>query len=179
MTDSLLVSLAKLVVTAIETERDRVGGGFEVNDFDVDYDWGGRAEESLTEEEVYVRVVIPTTYTYAVLDDRSGAWAHGAILAIEIRSKIGTTYQETTDQTIERDRIGALSRTVEQLHEMFAARLTDRRLTMADRAKVAEWISERVELTSTIDVLGAVARLNNNRLFLGVLREAFEITDGA
>lgn len=181
MTDSILVSLAKLVVTAIETERDRVGGGFEVGDFVIDYDWGGRSEDELVENENYVRVVLPPNYTYAVLDDRSGSWAYGVTLAIEVRSKIGWQYQEDVtpeDFGIERDRISTLSRTVEQLHEMFPARLTARRLTLADHGRIAEWVSERDELKSTIDVLGSVSRMNQNRMFLGVLREAFEITDG-
>jgi len=172
-----MVSLAKLVVAAIEAERVRVGGGFEVNDFTIDYDWGGRAEDELNENVVYARVVIPPTYTYAVLDDRHGSWAYGVTLAIELRSKIGSIYQED-DQEVERYRISALARTVEQLHEFFPLRLTERRLTLHDHAKVAEWVSERDELTSAIEVVGSVTRLANNRMFLGVLREAFEITDG-
>jgi hypothetical protein len=171
-----MVSLAKLVVAAIEAER--VAEGFEINSFDVDYDWGGRAEEELTENDVYVRVVIPPTYAYALLDDRSGSWAHGVSLAIEIRSKIGVRFQESRDQEIERSRISTLARTVEQLHEFFPAELTARRLTLADHSKIAEWVSERERLTSAIEVCGSVSRLNQNRMFLGVLREAFEITDG-
>lgn len=172
----MLVSLAKLVVAAIEVKR--LADGFEINTFDIDYDWGGRAEEELTENDVYVRVVIPPTYTYAVLDDRSGSWAHGVLLAIEIRSKLGIRYQETSDQEIERSRISTLARTVEQLHEFFPSELTARRLTLTDHSKIAEWISEREQLTSSIELVGSVSRLNQNRIFLGVLREAFEITDG-
>ena len=179
MKDSLLVSLAKATIAAIDAERVRVGGGFEVDDFLLDWEYGGRAEESLIEGTVYVRVVVPPSYVFAELFDRSGSWQYGATLAIEIRSKLGITYQDPEDATVELYRLSQLARLVEELHEMFPARLTARRLTLTDHAKLAEWVDERGELKSTIATVGAVTRLHQNRTFLGVLMESFEITPDA
>jgi hypothetical protein len=173
--DGLLVSLAKAIEAAIEAERTS-GSGFEVNDFLLDWEWGGRAEEELKEGAVYVRVVIPPSYVFADLQDRSGTWNYGATFAIEIRSKIGPMYQEADDATPERERLSALSRLVEQLHEFFPTELSERRLTLTDHSKEAEWISERGTLKSSINAVGTVDRLHQNRTFLGVLMEAFEIS---
>jgi hypothetical protein len=173
VTDGLLVSLAKAIVTAIEAERTS-GSGFEVNDFQLDWEWGGRAEEELKEGSVFVRVVIPPSYVFAELQDRAGTWNYGAAMTLEIRSKISPVYQEADDATPERERLSALSRLVEQLHEFWLS-LTDRRIELTDHSKTAEWVDERGELRSRIDVLGAVKRLHENRTFLGVLTEAFDI----
>ena len=173
MKDGLLVSLAKAMVDAIETERTD-GDGFEVNDFLLDYEWGGRADEELREGIVFVRVVIPPSYVFAELQDRAGTWNYGAAMALEIRSKISPVYQEADDATPERERLSALSRLVEQLHEFWLS-LTDRRIELTDHSKTAEWVDERGQLRSQINLLGAVKRLRENRTFLGVLTEAFEI----
>jgi len=171
--DGLLVSLAKAMVVAIEAERTD-GDGFEVNDFLLDYEWGGRADEELREGVVFVRVVIPPSYVFAELQDRAGTWNYGAAMALEIRSKISPVYQEADDATPERERLSTLSRLVEELHEFWLS-LTDRRIALTDHSKTAEWVDERGELKSRIDVLGAVKRLRENRTFLGVLTEAFDI----
>jgi hypothetical protein len=123
-----------------------------------------------------VRVVIPPSYVFADLQDRSGTWNYGATFAIEIRSKIGPMYQETDDETPERERLSALSRLVEELHEFFPSKLTERRLTLTDHSKDAEWVSERGTLRSSINAVGTVERLHQNRTFLGVLTEAFDIS---
>jgi len=176
--DSLLVSLAKAITAAIEAERasELPGRGFVVNDFHLDYEWGGRADEELKEGIVFVRVVIPPSYVFAELQDRAGTWNYGAAMALEIRSKIGTVYQEAEDATPEKDRLSALSRLVEELHEFFPLRLTERSLTLTDHSKTAEWVDERGQLRSSINALGTVERLHQNRTFLGVLTEAFEIS---
>jgi hypothetical protein len=173
--DSLLVSLAKATVAAIDAERTS-GSGFEVDDFLIDWEYGGRAEESLVEGTVYVRVVVPPSYVFAELFNRGGSWQYGATLAIEIRSKLGVKYQDPADATVELYRLSQLARLVEELHEFFPSKLTERRLTLTDHDKVAEWVDDRGELKSTIATVGAVARLHHNRTFLGVLMESFEIT---
>jgi hypothetical protein len=172
--DGLLVSLAKAIEAAIEAERTS-GDGFEVNDFLLDWEWGGRAEEELKEGSVFVRVVVPPSYVFAELQDRAGTWNYGAAMALEIRSKIGPVYQEADDATPERERLSALSRLVEELHEFFPSKLTERSITLTDHSKTAEWVDERDQLKSEINVLGAVKRLHENRTFLGVLTEAFDI----
>lgn len=175
MTDGLLVSLAKAMVDAIETERTD-GDGFEVNDFQLDYEWGGRADEELREGIVFVRVVIPPSYVFARWQDRAGTWNYGAAMAIEIRSKISPVYQEADDATPERERLSALCRLVEQLHEFFSPNQTKRSFTLTEHSKVADWTDDTAELRSEINVLGAVKRLRENRTFLGVLTEAFDIS---
>jgi len=174
VTDGLLVSLAKAIVAAIEAERSD-GDGFAVNDFLLDYEWGGRADEELKEGVVFVRVVIPPSYVFAELQDRAGTWNYGAAMTLEIRSKISPVYQEASDATPERERLSALSRLVEELHEFFPRKLTGRSITLTDHSKTAEWVDERDALKSEIMALGAVKRLRENRTFLGVLTEAFDI----
>ena len=176
MSDSILVTLAKGIEAAIETRRR--ARGFVINDFQADWDFGGRGEEELTEGPVYVRVVVPPTYVYASLDDRAGEWNLGAVLAIEVRCKLAKIWQEPEGAELAKDRISQLARLTEELHEFFPAQLTARRLWLADHSRWAEWVDERGTLRSSINTVATVERLQNHRMFLGVLMEAFEITEG-
>ena len=176
MSDSILVALAKGIHSAIETRRR--ARGFVINDFETDWDWGGRAEEELKEGPVYVRVVVPPKYEYTELLDRAGSREHGVIMAIEVRSKIAKIWQEPNGEELGKERINTLARLTEELHEFFPSQLTDRRLFLSDRSKWAEWIDDRSPLRSSIHTVATVERLQNHRTFLGVLMEAFEITDG-
>ena len=134
-----------------------------------------KAVQRAKEGSVFVRVVVPPSYVFATLQDRAGTWNYGAAMALEIRSKIGPVYQQADDATPERERLSALSRLVEELHEFFPSKLTGRSITLTDHSKAAEWVDERGQLRSEINVLGAVKRLHENRTFLGVLTEAFDI----
>jgi len=175
MSDAILVELAKGIHSAIETRRR--ARGFIINDFEADWDWAGRGEEELKEGPVYVRVVVPPKYEYATLLDRDGHWEHGVIFAIEVRSKLAKIWQEPIEAEVGKERINTLARLTEELHEFFPAHLTDRGLYLTDRGKWAEWIDERETLRSSILTLATVERLQHYRMFLGVLMEAFEITD--
>jgi hypothetical protein len=157
----------------IETRRR--AKGFVINDFEVDWDWAGRGEEELKEGPVYVRVVVPPNYEYTTLLDRDGHWEHGVICAIEVRSKLAKIWQEPTEAELGKERINTLARLTEELHEFFPSKLTERSITLTDHSKAAEWVDERDQLKSEINVLGAVKRLHENRTFLGVLTEAFDI----
>jgi hypothetical protein len=176
VSDSILVSLAKEINDAIEARRR--ARGFVINNFETDWDFGGRAEEELTEGPVYVRVVVPPTYVYASLDDRAGEWNLGAMFAVEVRSKIAKIWQEPDGAELAKERISELGRLTEELHEFFPGQLTDRRLWLSDHNRWAEWVDERGQLRSSINAVATVERLQNHRMFLGVLMEAFEITEG-
>jgi hypothetical protein len=176
VSDSILVSLAKGIYAAIEARRRLLG--FVINDFETDWEFGGRGEEELTEGPVYVRVVVPPTYVYATLNDRDGSWEHGAQLAIEVRSKLARIWQEPDGAELAKERISVLARLTEQLHEFFPGQLTDRRIWLSDHDRWAEWVDERGQLRSSISTVATVERLQNHRMFLGVLLEAFEITEG-
>ena len=176
MSDSILVSLAKGIEAAIETRRR--ARGFVINNFETDWEFGGRAEEEITEGPVYVRVVVPVTYAYARLDDRSGSWDLGAMFAIEVRSKLAKIWQEPDGAELTKDRISELGRLTEELHEFFPGQLDERRIWLSDHNRWAEWVDERGTLQSRIDTVATVERLQTHRMFLGVLMEAFEITEG-
>jgi hypothetical protein len=176
MSDAILVSLAKGIEAAIETRRR--ARGFTINNFETDWDFGGRGEEELTEGPVYVRVVVPPTYVYASLDDRSGEWNLGAMFAVEVRSKLAKIWQEPDGAELAKDRISTLARLTEQVHEFFPGQLNERRIWLSDHSRWAEWVDERGTLRSSINTVATVERLQNHRMFLGVLMEAFEITEG-
>jgi hypothetical protein len=167
------------------------GGSSLINNFAVPVDlryeidtWGkvrrqveaATARESATNEllaALRLTVAAEIAQTYWAL---RAVDADRAVLArtLEIRSKISPVYQEADDATPERERLSALSRLVEELHEFWLS-LTDRRIELTDHSKTAEWVDERGELRSRIDLLGAVKRLRENRTFLGVLTEAWDI----
>jgi hypothetical protein len=176
MSDAILVELAKGIHGAIETRRR--ARGFVINDFETDWDWAGRGEEELKEGPVYVRIVVPPKYEYTELLDRDAHWVHGIQYAIEVRSKIAKIWQEPDGEELGKERINTLARLTEELHEFFPGQLDDRRLFLSDRSKWAEWIDDREPLRSSIHTLATVERLQHHRTFLGVLMEAFEVTDG-